>query len=97
MTLRRRHLAEDTYFTWRCEHKHDKHDRASDRNDGPQQGDCEVELRDPPSYAHVRDVAGVEVTRLMQDFCDMSERVEEALHRVYGELRAARERLKVDE
>lgn len=94
MTLRRKHLSHGTYFTWRCEHSEGKKDRASERNDGPQQGECVVELCDAPDYAHVRDVAAVELTvlmrELMREFHMAIDRIDGGMRCIARELEDAR-------
>ncbi len=86
--LRRKHLSDGTYFIWRCEHnKSGTQDRASDRNDGPNQGECEVELCDPPDYAHIRAVARIELAEAMGEFHAAVERVESRLMEVIAALR----------
>lgn len=86
MKLKRKHLADGTYFVWRCEHNHGKEDRASDRNDGPQLGECDVELVAAPDYGHRYKVASAELARVMSEFHSVSERVADALEAIRRDL-----------
>lgn len=87
--LRRKHLAPGTYFVWRCRHKDGMQDRVSDRNDGPQQGDCEVELVDAPDYAHVRTVAHVELAEVMSRLETFKDEIGTHLQHIVMDLRVA--------
>ncbi len=68
MKLKRKHLAPNTYFIWRCEHRNGQGDRAGDRNDGPNQSDCDVELLDPAPLGHRQFVATIELQSALDKF-----------------------------
>lgn len=84
--LKRKHLATGTYFVWRCEHKYGKQDRASDRNEGPQQDDCNVDLVIAPDYGHRYEVAQIELAQVMADFHQHINRTADALEAIRRDL-----------
>lgn len=84
--LRRRHLADGAYFIWRCQHKNGQPDRVSDKNDGEQQEDCEVELVDPPDYAHFRRYAEIDLAEAMSEFYAAVDKVSERLLSIQRDL-----------
>ncbi len=85
--LRRKHLAAGAYFIWRCHHQNGQQDRAGDRNDGPSQQECEVELRPDPDYGHRKHIAAIETAEAMAEFHAAVDRVEKALTAIRNDLR----------